>query len=59
MNGKHKYFKLGLALQHDGEGIDDETLTGMHMEIIEVLEKYNFSVGGGLRLTDENGDDID
>lgn len=58
MNSKHKFFKLGLALQHDGEGIDDNTLTDMHMELIDVFEKYNFSVGGGLKPTDENGDDL-
>lgn len=50
---------LNLSLEHEGKGINEDKMSDLLEDIILVLEKHNFTCGGGIKPVDEDGEDID
>lgn len=52
-----EYYKIDLALE-TSKKLTEEQLDNLFQNVIEVVEKYNMTAGGGIKAVDEQGNDL-
>jgi ABC-type xylose transport system substrate-binding protein len=52
-----EYYKIELSLE-TSKKFTEEQLDNFFQDIIEVVEKYNMTAGGGIKAVDEQGNDL-